>query len=103
MRRPKAKRCLEKSGVLLNMILLLCLTAIGFAALWCYRLGPGGRFSTRVNSLTTMDQVQHAVGQPVRVSTNNDGSVTWDYTHLWSATAKIYFESNGVVHRIFTE
>lgn len=44
---------------------------------------------------TNMREVSTAVGLPLTVSTNAGGIVRWDYTHWWSGTAKVYFDTNG--------
>ena len=89
---------------MLNSIVLSLLWAmVGAVALITYGFGWGERFSERVNSLTTMKEFHDTVGRPVNVCTNWDGTVTWDYTHWWSATAKVYFYTNERLYRVFTE
>jgi hypothetical protein len=61
-----------------------------------------GQFRKRV-PWTNMDGVQRAVGKPVSVTTNIDGTIRWDYTHWWSGVAKVYFDTNGNYFRTFTD
>jgi hypothetical protein len=52
---------------------------------------------------TNMKGVQEALGKPVCISTNPEGTIRWDYTHWWSGTARVYFDTNGNYFRTFTE
>jgi len=83
-------------------LLFLILIIVAFVAFLAYGQLWSRRFEARV-PLTTMNQVELAVGKPGRISTNSDGFVVWNYTRWWSGTAKVYFDTNGIVYRIFTE
>lgn len=86
-------------------IMFLCIVGgIGlYVAFLAYSRGYGERFSKRTQSFRTMNEFRGAVGAPVTVYTNRDGTVTWDYTHSWTATAKVYFYTNGELYRVFTD
>jgi hypothetical protein len=59
-------------------------------------------FQARV-LMTNMAGVQRAVGRPVHVSTNADGTVKWDYGRWWRGEGKVYFDTNGNFIRVFTD
>src|SRR5437870_2009608 len=82
-------------------LLLICIIGLSGATLMIWGRGFGDRFLQRVGSLATMQDINRAVGAPNRVSTNYAGMVMWDYTRWWSATAKVYFDTNGIVYRVF--
>lgn len=81
----------------------LLIVLVGFAAfLLFYGAGWSDRFGKKI-PLTTMNGVRIAVGEPKHYWTNTDGSITWDYTRWWSSSARVYFNSNGTVTRVFTD
>src|SRR5436189_2601107 len=92
----------ERSGVLFAAVSLFIMTIVCVFGLFVYGQYWPRRCQDGV-PMTNMREVSTAVGLPLRVSTNADGIVRWDYTHWWSGTAKVYFDTNGNFHRIFTE
>ena len=90
------------AGMLLEAVLFLCFIPLTFLALLLYGQYWPRQFQARV-PWTNMTGVERAVGKPLHVSTNSDGSVRWDYTRWWSGTAKVYFDTNRNFSRIFTE
>ena len=87
----------------MRIVIAICCVLFGAVALFVYghRCWPG-RFQVRV-PVTNMAGVQRAVGRPVHVSTNSDGTVKWDYGRWWTGEAKVYFDTNGNFIRTFTE
>ena len=83
------------SGVGFCIIALIALLAYG------YYYYPQ-HLQKRVPS-TNMKGVQAVVGKPVCIRTNPDGTIRWDYTHWWSGTARVYFDTNGNYFRTFTD
>src|SRR5213596_2063635 len=87
----------------MRVILFICLCFFLLIALLAYGHCRYPRlFQARV-PWTNMGGVQQAVGKPLHISTNADGTVRWDYTHWWSGEAKVYFDTNGNYVRTFTD
>ena len=85
------------------MILFIGLCFFAVIALFAYgHYYYPKQFQARV-PWTSMSGVQRAVGKPIYISTNADGTVKWDYTHWWSGTARVYFDTNGNYVRTFTD
>jgi hypothetical protein len=86
-----------------DVVLCLLLLILGLVLLVAYGLSEyPKRFQTRL-PMTNMRDVERVFGRPVSISNYPDGTILWDYTHWWSGTAKVYFETNGNYHRTFTE
>src|SRR5688572_137758 len=81
------------------LILGLCLI---FVSLFVWGIFWPRYWQARV-PLTNMSDVEKKVGKPFQISTNSDGIIKWDYTLWWSGPAKVYFNTNGDVHRVFTD
>jgi hypothetical protein len=60
------------------------------------------RFQARV-PMTNTAGVQRAVGRPVKVSTNLDGTVKWNYRRWWTGEGRVYFDTNGNYIRTFID
>ena len=78
------------------------LIILGFLALIVYGQYWPKQWQARV-PMTNTRGVEQAIGKPLKIVTNIDGTVLWDYTHWWSGSAKVYFTTNGEFYRIFTE
>ena len=87
----------------MRIALAICCVFFAVMALLVYghRYWPD-QFQARV-PMTSMSGVQRAVGRPVRVSTNSDGTVKWDYGRWWTGEGKVYFDTNGNYIRTFTD
>src|SRR5687768_11235163 len=59
-----------------------------------------GRLLAPVQPRMPMGQVQSLVGLPRRISTNNEGFVTWSYTRWWSSDANVTFDPTGHAYGI---
>jgi len=70
----------EWTDAISSSLLFLFLIIVAFVALLVYGKWWNRRFEARV-PLTTMNQVELAVGKPGRTSTNSDGFVVWNYAH----------------------
>jgi len=87
----------------MRVVIAICCVLFGAVALFVYgHWGWPGRFQVRV-PMTNMAGVQRAVGRPVHVSTNSDGTVKWDYVRWWTGEANVYFDTNGNYIRTFTD
>ena len=82
--------------LLLGLVILACLGLLVYGHYW-------PRWWKARVPMTNVRDVEREMGRPLRVVTNIDGSVKWDYTHWWSGTARVYFTTNGDFVRIFTE
>jgi len=106
MRQQKNKFMRNRASVLTriaDVIFCILLVILGLVLLLSYGLAEyPKRFQARV-PLTNMRDVENVFGRPVSVFTNSDGTIGCDYTHWWSGTAKVYFETNGTYHRTFTK
>ncbi len=80
---------------------MVALVALYACFLWAIEWS--GRILAPVQPRMPMSQVQSLVGVPRRISTNNEGFVTWSYTHWWSYDANVFFDTNGVVYGIETD
>jgi|SRR6185312_833183 len=86
-----------------DAIFCILLLVLGLVLLLAYGLAEYPKhFQARV-PMTNMRDVERVFGKPVSIFTNTDGTIGWDYTHWWTGTAKVYFESDGTYHRTFTE
>lgn len=88
--------------MLVIAILFICFIVLTFIALFAYGQYWPRQFQARV-PWTNMAGVERAVGRPLHISTNSDGSVKWDYTRWWSGRARVYFDTNGNYARTFTD
>src|SRR5438105_3637495 len=86
----------------MRWIIAICLLTAAMLGLLAYGQYWPKRFQARV-PWTNMAGVQRAVGKPLHVTTNTDGSVRWDYARWWSGRARVYFDTNGNYVRTFTD
>ncbi|HZR21571.1 MAG TPA: hypothetical protein VFE51_30090 [Verrucomicrobiae bacterium] len=87
----------------MRVALAICCVFFSLLALLVYgRWFWPRHFLARV-PMTNMAGVQRAVGRPVRVSTNSNGTVKWDYGRWWTGEGKVYFDTNGNYVRTFTD
>ncbi|HZR21524.1 MAG TPA: hypothetical protein VFE51_29855 [Verrucomicrobiae bacterium] len=87
----------------MRVALAICCVFFALVTLLVYgRWFWPGHFLARV-PMTNMAGVQRAVGRPVRVSTNSNGTVRWDYGRWWTGEGKVYFDTNGNYARTFTD
>jgi hypothetical protein len=92
----------ERGGAVINAVLSVVVAILCLIGLFVYGIYWPGQFAARVPQ-TNMRDVERAVGKPLTITTNGEGSVKWDYTRWWSEPARVYFDTNGNFVRIFTD